>query len=134
MKDEATEIRPDDLLVGVDPKSALVMAREIQRIDAEGGSGGSEEERLARLIYEASDICADWTNALHAIKEIPGVGQIWLRIGGRERVEITRAWGSTIGGTAPTPAVRCRPLHGGKEWWAYVSSFVQRFDLETPDA
>jgi hypothetical protein len=59
----------------------------------------------------------------------PAVGQIWHRRGGRERVEITRAWDSTIAGTVPTPAVRCRPLHGGKQWWAYVTDFLERFDV-----
>jgi hypothetical protein len=60
----------------------------------------------------------------------PSKGQIWLRRGGRERVEIMHAWGSTMGGTA----VRCRPLHGGREWWAYVPDFIERFDLEPIDA
>jgi len=65
-----------------------------------------------------------------ATKVSPAAGQRWQRIGGRERVEIMRAWNWSPCGAKPEPAVRCRPLHGGREWCAYVSDFLERFESE----
>ena len=36
------------------------IAREIERINAQGGSGGGGEDETARLLYNAADPCHDW--------------------------------------------------------------------------
>jgi hypothetical protein len=55
----------------------LLMAKEIRRIDAEGGVDGSEVEQLARRIYNASDICADFDRAHVALRDVPGGDREW---------------------------------------------------------
>jgi hypothetical protein len=71
------------------------------------------------------------------------VGQLWGRAGGRECVRVMRVW--TIcdcdspvmhaynpahdGGSVE--AVRCKPLHGGKEWWTTLPEFLPRFERST---
>lgn len=57
------------------------------------------------------------------------VGGIWRRKGGKERAEVTRAW---LGFPAADGelAVRCRPLHGGKQWWTTESAFRDHMALQ----
>ena len=64
------------------------------------------------------------------------LGGAWKRIGGRERVEVQRIWeGFPPMSNFPERedsciAIRCRPLHGGKQWWTSLCEFVKRFEAE----
>lgn len=74
------------------------------------------------------------------------VGQMWRRIGGKQRVSIRRVW-TICGcdsdvmhayrpehGSAAVTALRARPTHGG-EWWTVAPEFLKRYQLDslTPD-
>lgn len=70
------------------------------------------------------------------------VGQRWHRINMRERVEVTRIWEICAcdepvmhgyvaeHGAGSVQAIRCRPLHGGAEWFTTVPEFLRRFEQE----
>jgi hypothetical protein len=63
--------------------------------------------------------------------ELPVVGEVWHRVGGKEWAKVTRVWSSDWfcgGGTF----VRCQSLHGGKAWTALADDFVLRFEREVP--
>lgn len=59
------------------------------------------------------------------------VGQVWQRRSGHERVRVVRVWQSdpVVTLAVRVVAVRCKPLHGGEEWWAKESDFRERFAL-----
>ena len=66
------------------------------------------------------------------------VGQVWHRIGGKERVRIERVWSRCAcdsprhGPVCPEPAIalRCKRLHGGADWWTFEDDFRWRFEQE----
>ena len=75
-------------------------------------------------------MCRSWSKGM---SREPEVGQVWWRVGMKERVRIGRVWHGDFTGVEDD-YVRCHPIRGGAPWVTTVEEFLKRFDLDNTDA